>query len=252
MLKASSPARPLVRWTRFRASAVSLEVVRQSSCITPQQYTWNQSSTVPRFLSQTPIVEPKRNLDRRCCPTSWVSITFSPHLFPEQRARLKAALDDPEALRLVVDLNWAESASGKELSSLVKQLCYVYGRARASLTPPRLTLASYHGRAAAALKTYVRRRGALRAFFPPFLCTFCSLLWPWRKSSPGTASLAPLPNAFVRASWWCGAFDTFWSVILAQRRGGYRLLSIGSSNASHLIKWQNEQSTQFLNTPQPW
>lgn len=85
-----------------------------------------------------------------------VTPLFFPSILPspEQRARLQAALDDPEALRLVVDLNWAESASGKELSSLVKQLCYVYGRARASLTPPRLTLTSYHGRAAAALKTY--------------------------------------------------------------------------------------------------
>lgn len=71
----------------------------------------------------------------------------------EQRKRLQAAMDDPDSLRLVVDLNWAESASGKELSSLVKQLCYVYGRAKASLVPPRLTLTSYEGRAAAALKS---------------------------------------------------------------------------------------------------
>lgn len=74
----------------------------------------------------------------------------------EQKERLQAARDNPESLRLVVDLHWAETASGKELSSLVKQLCYVYGRARASLTPPRLTLTSYQGRAAAALRMYVR------------------------------------------------------------------------------------------------
>lgn len=66
----------------------------------------------------------------------------------------------------MVDLHWAESASGKELSSLVKQLCYVYGRARASLMPPRLALTSYQGRAAVALKRYARgrrqgRRGSL-------------------------------------------------------------------------------------------
>lgn len=77
----------------------------------------------------------------------------------EQKERLQEARDNPESLRLVVDLHWAESASGKELSSLVKQLCYVYGRARASLTPPRLTLTSYQGRAAAALKRYVHGAG---------------------------------------------------------------------------------------------
>eukprot|EP00752_Nemacystus_decipiens_P010183 g9074.t1 len=71
----------------------------------------------------------------------------------EQKERLQAARDDPEALRLVVDLHWAESASGKELSSLVKQLCYVYGRVKASLTPPRLALTAYRGRAAVALKS---------------------------------------------------------------------------------------------------
>lgn len=72
-------------------------------------------------------------------------------LLPEQRDRLLAAADDPDSLRLVVDLKWAEEASGKELSSLVKQLCYVYNRVRASLTPPTLTLTSYGGRAATAL-----------------------------------------------------------------------------------------------------
>ncbi|CAM9905622.1 unnamed protein product [Ectocarpus sp. 13 AM-2016] len=69
----------------------------------------------------------------------------------EQQERMRRAMDDPNSLRLVIDLNWAESAPGKELSSLVKQLCYVYSRARASLMPPRLTLTSYQGKAAAAL-----------------------------------------------------------------------------------------------------
>lgn len=76
---------------------------------------------------------------------------WPPYHFPEQRDRLQAAIDDPDALRLVVDLNWAEGAPGKELSSLVKQLCYVYGRVKASAMPPRLTLTSYRGRAAASL-----------------------------------------------------------------------------------------------------
>lgn len=65
---------------------------------------------------------------------------------------MQAAADDPDSLQLVIDLNWAESASGKELSSLAKQLCYVYNRARASSMPPRLTLTSYRGRAAEILK----------------------------------------------------------------------------------------------------
>lgn len=78
--------------------------------------------------------------------------------FSEQKERLQAARDNPESLRLVVDLHWAESTSGKELSSLVKQLCYVYSRAKASLTPPRLALTSYQGRAAAALKRCGRAR----------------------------------------------------------------------------------------------
>lgn len=69
----------------------------------------------------------------------------------EQRGRLQAAIDDPDSLRLVVDLNWAEDASGKELSSLVKQLCYVYNRVKASAAPPTLTLTSFRGRAAEAL-----------------------------------------------------------------------------------------------------
>lgn len=97
------------------------------------------------------------------CPIAVVSSIVYPSvsfravcLSSEQRERLQAAIDDPDSLRLVVDLNWAESASGKELSSLVKQLSYVYGRAKASLMPPRLTLTSYQGRAAAALKRYVR------------------------------------------------------------------------------------------------
>eukprot|EP00903_Cladosiphon_okamuranus_P009581 g9123.t1 len=71
----------------------------------------------------------------------------------EQKERLQAARDNPESLRLAIDLHWSENASGKELSSLVKQLCYVYGRARASAAPPRLALTSYQGRAAAALKS---------------------------------------------------------------------------------------------------
>ncbi|CAM9101691.1 unnamed protein product [Ectocarpus fasciculatus] len=71
----------------------------------------------------------------------------------EQQERMRAAMDDPSSLRLVIDLNWAEDASGKELSSLVKQLCYVYSRARASSMPPRLSLTSYQGRAAAALES---------------------------------------------------------------------------------------------------
>ncbi|CAN0470123.1 unnamed protein product [Ectocarpus sp. 12 AP-2014] len=69
----------------------------------------------------------------------------------KQQERMRRAMDDPSSLRLVIDLNWAESAPGKELSSLVKQLCYVYSRARASSIPPRLTLTSYQGKAAAAL-----------------------------------------------------------------------------------------------------
>ena len=51
----------------------------------------------------------------------------------------------------MVDLDLAESASGKEVSSLVKQLCYVYNRLKTSLAPPTLTLASYQGRVATAL-----------------------------------------------------------------------------------------------------
>lgn len=71
---------------------------------------------------------------------------------PEQLERLKAALDDPCSLRLVIDLSWAEGdASGKELSSLAKQLCYVYNRIKASMTPPSLTLTSFTGKAAAVL-----------------------------------------------------------------------------------------------------
>lgn len=71
---------------------------------------------------------------------------------PEQLERLKAARDDPGSMRLVVDLSWAEGdASGKELSSLAKQLCYVYNRVKASMTPPALTLTSFTGRAAAVL-----------------------------------------------------------------------------------------------------
>lgn len=71
---------------------------------------------------------------------------------PEQLERLKAAMDDPCSLRLVIDLSWAEGdASGKELSSLAKQLCYVYNRVKASTSPPTLTLTSFTGRAAAVL-----------------------------------------------------------------------------------------------------
>eukprot|EP00904_Undaria_pinnatifida_P009979 jgi/Undpi1/6110/HiC_scaffold_20.g08595.m1 len=69
----------------------------------------------------------------------------------EQRERLQAAIDNPDSLRLVVDLNLAESASGKEVSSLAKQLCYVYNRVKASSAPPTLTLTSYQGRVATAL-----------------------------------------------------------------------------------------------------
>ncbi|CAB1097236.1 unnamed protein product [Ectocarpus sp. CCAP 1310/34] len=71
----------------------------------------------------------------------------------EQQERMRRAMDDPDSLRLVIDLNWAESAPGKELSSLVKQLCYVYSRAKASSMPPRLTLTSYQGKVAAALES---------------------------------------------------------------------------------------------------
>lgn len=71
---------------------------------------------------------------------------------PEQRVRLQAARDYPNSLRLVVDLTWAETLSDKELSSLAKQVCYVYGRVRAALAPPSLTLASYGGSAAEALQ----------------------------------------------------------------------------------------------------
>ncbi|CAM9953787.1 unnamed protein product, partial [Hapterophycus canaliculatus] len=71
----------------------------------------------------------------------------------EQRERMQAAVDDPDSLQLVIDLNWAEGASGKELSSLAKQLCYVYNRARANSMPPRLTLTSYRSRAAEILKS---------------------------------------------------------------------------------------------------
>ena len=70
----------------------------------------------------------------------------------EQLGRLKAAMNDPGSLELVVDLSWAESdASGKEMASLAKQLCYVYNRVKASMTPPTLTLTSYRGRTAAVL-----------------------------------------------------------------------------------------------------
>lgn len=72
--------------------------------------------------------------------------------FPsEQRERLQAAIDNPDSLRIVVDLDLAESTSGKEVSSLVKQLCYVYNRVKASPAPPTLTLTSYQGRVATAL-----------------------------------------------------------------------------------------------------
>lgn len=77
-----------------------------------------------------------------------VFLSLSPQ---EQLTRVRAAIDDPDSLRLVVDLNWAECASGKELSSLVKQLCYVYNRVKASMTPPTLTLTSYRGRMAGAM-----------------------------------------------------------------------------------------------------
>lgn len=72
----------------------------------------------------------------------------------EQRVRLQAARDYPNSLRLVVDLTWAETLSDKELSSLAKQVCYVYGRVRAALAPPSLTLASYGGSAAEALQRF--------------------------------------------------------------------------------------------------
>lgn len=68
--------------------------------------------------------------------------------------RMQALKDNPDQdlLRLVVDLKWAESLSDKELSSLAKQVCYVYGRVKASSSPPLLTLASYGGKAAEVLQ----------------------------------------------------------------------------------------------------
>ncbi|CAM9392384.1 unnamed protein product [Sphacelaria rigidula] len=74
----------------------------------------------------------------------------------EQRMRMQALKDNPgqDLLRLVVDLKWAESLSDKELSSLAKQVCYVYGRVKASSSPPLLTLASYGGKAAEVLQRF--------------------------------------------------------------------------------------------------
>lgn len=69
---------------------------------------------------------------------------------------MQALKDNPnqDLLKLVVDLKWAESLSDKELSSLAKQVCYVYGRVKASWSPPSLTLASYRGRAAEILQRW--------------------------------------------------------------------------------------------------
>lgn len=155
----------------------------------------------------------------------------------EQKERLQAARDDPESLRLVVDLHWAESASGKELSSLVKQLCYVYGRARASLAPPRLALTSYQGRAAAALKRFVRsakaggQEGLLVSALISVFFSHVAFLTTRKPSQATTASLfgtrAPghplvrqsiitttggvqlLANMHQQPLWCWGASDTF-------------------------------------------
>lgn len=51
----------------------------------------------------------------------------------------------------MVDLSWADTLSGKEMSSLRKQLCYVYSHVRSSTSPTSLTFTSYRGRVGEAL-----------------------------------------------------------------------------------------------------
>lgn len=115
----------------------------------------------------------------RCARYADVLCAICGHV--EQRERLQAAMDNPNSLQLVVDLNWAESLSDKELSSLRKQLCYVYGRVKASLTPPALTLTSYQGRAAEVMQRRAKRARTLMDtgfwyYCNSSRCLFCFIL----------------------------------------------------------------------------